>query len=87
MRATNTLMLAAVMAAWLAGCDNKPAKRAMPEVSDENCQIERIKQIEDKATREQFAGLCARRPVGIAPTGKAKNWLELTDPKDKKGTP
>jgi hypothetical protein len=32
--------------------------------------------------------LCSRRPPaggGIAPTEKPMNWLELADPKDKKG--
>ena len=50
--------------------------------------IEKIKKIEDKATRETFAGLCSRRSRtggGIAPTEKPMNWLELADPKDSKG--
>jgi entry exclusion lipoprotein TrbK len=59
----------------------------MPEVNDTNCQIEAIKKIEDRATREKFAGLCSRRSPasgGIAPTEKPMNWLELADPKDQK---
>lgn len=73
-------MLAALIAAMLAGCNNRPAA-VMPEVNNENCQIEKIKQIEDKATGETFAGLCSRRSVGIASTEKPKNWLELTEQK------
>ena len=83
-----TMLLAGLVAALLAGCDNKPAIPAIPDVNDTNCQIETIKKIEDKATRETFAGLCSRRPPaggGIAPTEKPMNWLELADPKDQKG--
>ena len=79
MRKNNDLMIVAIVAALVVGCDNKSAKPAIQEVNDENCQIEVIKQIEDKETREQFAGRCSRRPVGIVPTKKPKNWLELTN--------
>jgi entry exclusion lipoprotein TrbK len=72
-------MIVAIVAALVVGCDNKPAEQAIQEVNDENCKIKVIKQIEDKETREQFAGRCSRRPVGIAPTKKPKNWLELTN--------
>lgn len=83
-----TMLLVGLAAALLAGCDNKPATLPMPVVDDTNCQIEKIKKIEDKATRETFAGLCSRRSPtggGIAPTEKPMNWLELADPKDQKG--
>jgi entry exclusion lipoprotein TrbK len=83
-----TMLLTGLAAALVAGCDSKPATTATPEVNDTNCQIETIKKIKDKATRETFAGLCSRRPPaggGIAPTEKPMNWLELADPKDKKG--
>lgn len=82
------MLLVGLAAALLAGCDNKPATLPMPVVNDTNCQIEKIKKIEDKATRETFAGLCSRRSPtggGIAPTEKPMNWLELADPKDRKG--
>lgn len=79
MRRTNALMLAALVTALVAGCDNKPARQSMPEVNEENCKIEVIKQITDKATRAKFAGMCSRRPVGIAPTEKPKNWLNRID--------
>ena len=62
----------------------------MPEVNDTNCQIEAIKKIKDRATREKFAGLCSRRSPasgGIAPTEKPMNWLELADPKDREVKP
>ena len=79
MRKNNDLMIVAILAALVVGCDNKPAKPTIQEVNDENCKIEVIKRIEDKETREQFAGRCSRRPVGTAPTKKPKNWLELTN--------
>lgn len=81
------MLLAGLVLVLVAGCDNKPVIPPMPEVNDTNCQIEAIKKIEDRATREKFAGLCSRRsPVsgGIAPTEKPMNWLELADPKDRK---
>lgn len=96
----NAMLLAAVAAALLAGCDSRnaqgsaqlisswPASSPIPEVNDANCQIEAIKRIEDKAARETFAGLCARRSPtggGIAPTKDPKNWLELIDQTTPKG--
>ena len=84
----NTMLLAGLVVVLVAGCDNKPAIPPMPEVNDTNCQIEAITKIEDRATREKFAGLCSRRSRtggGIAPTEKPMNWLELADPKDSKG--
>jgi entry exclusion lipoprotein TrbK len=70
----------AFVAAGLAGCDSAP----MPEVNDANCQFDKIMQIKDEATRREFGGLCSRRPVSIAPTEKPKNWLDLTDPGQKR---
>lgn len=64
MKTKNILMLAVVMVVVLAGCDNKPTPAAMPEVNNENCQVDKIKQIEDKAIRQEFAGMCSHRPVG-----------------------
>jgi entry exclusion lipoprotein TrbK len=58
------LILATVTTAFLAGCDTKPAQQAMPNVNDENCQLETIMQIADRTTREQFGGLCSRRSTG-----------------------
>lgn len=71
----------------IAGCDNTPPAPTMPEVNDTNCQMAEIMKIEDKATRETFAGLCSRRPAGsgIAPTEQPLNWLELTGPQDQEG--
>ena len=82
-----TMLLAGLVVVLVAGCDNKPAIPPMPEVNDTNCQIEAIKKIEDRGTREKFAGLCSRRSPaagGIAPTEKPMNWLELADPKDQR---
>lgn len=78
---TRHVLLAALVAAFLAGCDSAPTLQAMPGVNDENCKPANIKKIADKGTREALTGQCSRRPIGIAPTEKPANWLELTDPK------
>lgn len=44
----------------------------LPVVNDENCKIENIKKIEDKAAREAFASLCIRR--GEAAKSKPLAW-------------
>jgi entry exclusion lipoprotein TrbK len=77
-----TLLIAAVLAALLAGCEKQPASQAMPEVNDTNCKTEAIRKIKDKATREAFAGECAHRSPtggGIGPTKNPLNWLEHLD--------
>ena len=82
-----TILLIGLVIVMVAGCDNKPSIPLMPEVNDANCQFAAIKKIEDRATREKFAGLCSRRSPagsGIAPTQKPMNWLELADPKNQK---
>jgi entry exclusion lipoprotein TrbK len=76
------VMWAAFVAAGLAGCDSVPVP--MPEVNDANCQIDKIMQIKDEAMRREFGGRCSRRPGAIAPTEKPKNWLDLTDPGQKR---
>ncbi|MCH1879084.1 entry exclusion lipoprotein TrbK [Alcaligenes ammonioxydans] len=73
------LVLTLVGLALLAGCDNSTGSTSLPEVNDRNCQLEKINQIEDKAARQDFTGQCSRRSIGIAPTEKPKNWLDLTD--------
>ncbi|WP_017997820.1 entry exclusion lipoprotein TrbK [Paracoccus sp. N5] len=83
-----TLLIAALMAALLAGCEKQPPAPVMPEVNDANCQLPKIMEIKDKATREAFAGTCAHRSPtggGIAPTKDPKNWLELIDQTTPKG--
>lgn len=79
-------MLAGITLA-ITGCDNTPPAPTMSEVNDANCQMAEIMKIQDKATRETFAGLCSRRPSGsgIAPTEQPLNWLELTGPQDQEG--
>ena len=86
MRLRNHSILAAItlVAALLAGCEKQPAIQAVPEVNDTNCQIEAIKKIEDRATREEFAVLCSTRPR-IAPTKNPLNWFELLDQNTPKG--
>jgi len=72
----STVVLTVLLVALIAGCDNKqPAP--MPEVNAENCTLDRIQKIEDRATRKQFAGVCSRRSGAIAPTENPKNWLEV----------
>lgn len=76
-------MLAGFLLA-VTGCDNTQPVPTMPAVNDTNCQMAEIMKIQDKATRETFAGLCSRRPSGsgIAPTEQPLNWMELTEPQD-----
>ncbi len=76
------VLSAAFVAAGLAGCDSSPMP--MPEVNDANCQIDKIMQIVDEVTRREFGSRCSRRPGAIAPTEKPKNWLDLTDPGQKR---
>lgn len=73
------IVLALAGLALLVGCDDGPVPIELPEVNDETCQLENIKQIEDQAARQAFAGQCSRRPAGIAPTEKPKDWLNLID--------
>lgn len=73
-------LMAAFVAAGLTGCGREP----MPEVNDENCQINKILQIEDEATRREFGSLCSRRIRAISPTEKPMNWLDLIDPGQKR---
>ncbi|MCC2594736.1 entry exclusion lipoprotein TrbK [Pusillimonas sp. MFBS29] len=63
----------------LAGCNQQPSTVVLPEVNDQNCRLEINQQIKNKAARQEFAGQCSRRSIGIAPTVKPKNWLDLTD--------
>lgn len=71
LRKISTLALAA-LAALAAGCDNKPALQAMPEVNDENCMPTNIQKIEDKGMQQEFAGKCARR--GAFKPSEPKKW-------------
>lgn len=82
-----TILMLVGLTLAVAGCDNTPPAPTMPAVNDGNCQMAEIMKIEDKATRETFAGLCSRRPAGsgIAPTEQPLNWLELTEPQDREG--
>lgn len=41
--------------------NNTQERPVLPVVNDENCKIENIKKIEDKAAQQEFAGLCFRR--------------------------
>jgi len=50
-------LLISSLAALLTGC----GKPAMPEVNNANCTDENIMKIEDKAMRQEFAGLCFHR--------------------------
>jgi entry exclusion lipoprotein TrbK len=61
MRFSLSVGLGVVVVALLSGCGKPPA---MPEVNAANCQIDKIMQIEDEATRREFGSRCSRRPVG-----------------------
>lgn len=70
------VLLTALLVALVAGCDDKQ-RADIPEVNAENCTLDRIQKIEDRATREGFAGACSRHSGAIAPTKNPKNWLEV----------
>jgi entry exclusion lipoprotein TrbK len=72
LRKALTLALAALVAALVAGCDNKPALQAMPEVNDENCKPENIQKIEEKAHATRIRCACARR--GTFKPSEPKKW-------------
>ncbi len=63
----------------ITGCKNEPSIAPLPEVNEANCRREVIEKIEDRESREKFAGLCSRGPsVGrIRPTQKPLNWYEF----------
>ncbi|MCK0505355.1 entry exclusion lipoprotein TrbK [Aromatoleum anaerobium] len=73
MQATKTLILtgAALVAALLAGCDNKPAAQDLPEVNDENCRPENIAKL-DKGVQQAFSSQCLRR--GAFKPSEQKTW-------------
>lgn len=77
MNKKHTATLAVALLA-LAGCDNKPVVQPLPEINDANCQVEKIKQIGNEASRQEFAGKCSRRTSGTARTEHPKNWLEFS---------
>lgn len=73
MQVTKTLILAGavLVAALLAGCDNKPAAQALPEVNDENCRPENIAKL-DKGVQQAFSSQCLRR--GSFKPSEQKTW-------------
>ena len=75
MKAIKALSLtsAALVAALVAGCDNKPATAPMPEVNDENCKPENIAKIEDQGVQQAFSSLCLRRGGEFKPSPK-REW-------------
>ena len=70
---TLTLASAALVAAFIAGCDNKPATSAMPEVNDENCKPKNIAKIENQGTQQAFSSMCLRRGGEFKPSPK-RDW-------------
>ena len=70
---TALVAVAALVAALVAGCDNKPATAPMPEVNDENCKPENIAKIEDKGVQQAFSSLCLRRGGDFKPSPK-REW-------------
>ena len=57
----------------ISACSPETPKKEMPAVNDENCKPDRIAQVEDKGTREQFASACLRRGPTFQPSPK-KEW-------------
>ena len=67
------LVPATLLAALFSACSPDTSRKEMPTVNDENCKPEKIAQIEDKESREQFASACLRRGPGFKPSPK-KEW-------------
>ncbi|MDD2661597.1 MAG: entry exclusion lipoprotein TrbK [Methylococcales bacterium] len=70
----NKIMLALILATLAtAGCTE--SDDATPVVNNENCAIEAIKKIKNKAIQQEFAGLCVRRSItpDTLPTNN-KKW-------------
>lgn len=77
MRKTKQLsfVVIAMSLALTAGCNSEATNDDMPEVTEENCQLEVIKKIEDQKTREVFSGKCMRRtPETSVGTTENKEW-------------
>lgn len=68
MKRITILSAAALVAALLAGCDNKPAPQAAPEVNDENCKPENIRKIADPELQRTFADTCFLRGGSFHPS-------------------
>ena len=68
-----SLVVAALVAVMVAGCDNKPATSVMPEVNDENCKHENIASIKDRGTQQAFSSMCLRRGGEFKPSPK-REW-------------
>ncbi|MFA6162217.1 MAG: entry exclusion lipoprotein TrbK [Methylobacter sp.] len=66
-----TLAMVATIATLIVACFHD-SEEEMPIVNNENCKAEGITKIEDKAVRDKFASLCARRGQ-FKPTPK-KEW-------------
>ncbi|MGL0788813.1 entry exclusion lipoprotein TrbK [Xanthomonas translucens] len=75
MKAIKALSLAsaALVAALVTGCDNKPATVTMPEVNDVNCKPENIAKITDKGVQQSFSSQCLRRIGDFKPSPK-REW-------------
>lgn len=83
------LLITALMAALLSGCERQPPAPVMPEVNEANCKTAKIMEIKDKEMQKAFATNCATRTTFV-PTKNALDWLELlkqTTPKDQETNP
>ncbi|MCW5239099.1 entry exclusion lipoprotein TrbK [Verminephrobacter eiseniae] len=72
MKNNKAMALAALVAALVAGCDNKPEPPKvadMPQVNDENCKPENEAKV-DASVRQQFADACFRRGSFKPSTGR-----------------
>lgn len=57
----------------LAGCDDQPSTQAIPEISDANCTLEVINQIQDRTARAVF------QTLGGYPAHRATEELARTE--------
>jgi entry exclusion lipoprotein TrbK len=72
-RQLSSVALVALVATWVSACSPDTPKEEAPIVNDENCKLENISKIGDKATREEFSAACLRRGPGFKPS-QQKAW-------------
>ena len=72
-RKLSSVALVAMVAALVSACSPDIPKEEAPTVNDENCKLENIIKINDKATREEFSAACLRRGPAFKPS-QNKAW-------------
>jgi entry exclusion lipoprotein TrbK len=72
MKPINPFLLATLLA-FASACSKETTTQDMPDVNDENCKPEVIKNINDKGAQQEFASKCLHRSGGFKPSQK-RQW-------------